>query len=132
MPSIADEVISLKLGSEELNQLRVKALAGENDSLTKYVYFFGQGSAEGTKDQRTLLGGKGANLAEMTSLGIPVPPGFTISTEICQVFYDNKKSLPDWVKDKAKRRAKIREAMALPSIDIQHINPKRTYVVEEP
>src|SRR5205085_7931988 len=56
----------------------------KNPNLTnKYVYFFGNGKAEGTKDQRTLLGGKGANLAEMTNLGIPVPPGFTISTVAC-------------------------------------------------
>ncbi len=53
----------------------------------KYVYFFGDGKAEGTKDQRILLGGKGANLAEMTNLGIPVPPGFTISTVACKEFY---------------------------------------------
>ena len=54
---------------------------------TQYVYFFGNGKAEGTKDQRNLLGGKGANLAEMTNLGIPVPPGFTISTVACKEFY---------------------------------------------
>ena len=53
----------------------------------KYVYFFGGGKAEGTRDQRSLLGGKGANLAEMTNLGIPVPPGFTISTVTCKEFY---------------------------------------------
>ncbi len=53
----------------------------------KYVYFFGDGKAEGTRDQRSLLGGKGANLAEMTNLSIPVPPGFTISTVACKEFY---------------------------------------------
>ena len=53
----------------------------------KYVYFFGNAKAEGTRDQRTLLGGKGANLAEMTNLGIPVPAGFTISTVACKEFY---------------------------------------------
>ena len=55
--------------------------------MKKYVYFFGAGKADGTKDQRSLLGGKGANLAEMTNLGIPVPPGFTISTVACKEFY---------------------------------------------
>ncbi len=55
--------------------------------MKKYVYFFGNGKAEGTRDQRSLLGGKGANLAEMTNLGIPVPPGFTISTVACKEFY---------------------------------------------
>ncbi|HLD50298.1 MAG TPA: pyruvate, phosphate dikinase, partial [bacterium] len=55
--------------------------------MKKYVYFFGSGKAEGARDQKTLLGGKGANLAEMTNLGIPVPPGFTISTVACKEFY---------------------------------------------
>lgn len=55
--------------------------------MKKYVYFFGNGKAEGARDQRDLLGGKGANLAEMTNLGVPVPPGFTISTVACKEFY---------------------------------------------
>ena len=55
----------------------------------KNVYFFGGGKAEGSAKMKELLGGKGANLAEMTSLGIPVPPGFTISTEVCEDFYAN-------------------------------------------
>src|SRR3989338_10538527 len=67
-----------------------------NPSLTrKYVYFFGNAKAEGTRDQRTLLGGKGANLAEMTNLGIPVPPGFTISTVACKEFYALGGKWPD-------------------------------------
>lgn len=53
----------------------------------KYIYFFGEGKAEGTKDMKDLLGGKGAGLAEMTNIGIPVPPGFTITTEAC-IYYD--------------------------------------------
>ena len=53
---------------------------------TKMVYAFGGGSAEGNATMRELLGGKGANLAEMASLGIPVPPGFTITTEVCNDF----------------------------------------------
>ncbi len=57
----------------------------------KYIYFFGEGKAEGKASMRDLLGGKGANLAEMTNLGIPVPPGFTISTEACRYFYMNKR-----------------------------------------
>src|SRR5690242_21406230 len=52
----------------------------------KHVYFFGGGQAEGTKDMKTVLGGKGANLAEMTNLGVPVPPGFTISCDCCIEF----------------------------------------------
>ncbi len=67
---------------------------GSKSSMTKYVYFFGNGKAEGTKDQRSLLGGKGANLAEMTNLGIPVPSGFTISTVACKEFYALDKKWP--------------------------------------
>jgi Pyruvate phosphate dikinase, AMP/ATP-binding domain len=55
----------------------------------KYVYRFGAGSAEGSADMRNLLGGKGANLAEMSNLGLPVPPGFTITTEVCTAYYVN-------------------------------------------
>jgi len=61
----------------------------------KYVYFFGNGQAEGRADMKNLLGGKGANLAEMTSIGLPVPPGFTISTEVCTEFYKNDRKHPE-------------------------------------
>lgn len=61
---------------------------------TKYVYFFGKGEAEGSGAMKNLLGGKGANLAEMTSLGLPVPPGFTLSTEVCTAFYQNDRNYP--------------------------------------
>ncbi|NKE71126.1 pyruvate, phosphate dikinase [Candidatus Manganitrophus noduliformans] len=60
----------------------------------KYVYYFGDGRADGRGDMKDLLGGKGAGLAEMTRLGIPVPAGFTITTEACIEFFDNKKSYP--------------------------------------
>ncbi|MHC4758452.1 MAG: pyruvate, phosphate dikinase, partial [Planctomycetota bacterium] len=60
----------------------------------KHVYFFGAGKAEGNAKMKELLGGKGANLAEMTSLGIPVPPGFTISTLVCDEYYKNRKRWP--------------------------------------
>ncbi|NBV50118.1 pyruvate, phosphate dikinase [bacterium] len=60
----------------------------------KKVFFFGEGKAEGSREMKNLLGGKGANLAEMTSLGLPVPPGFTISTEVCTHFYLNKQQYP--------------------------------------
>jgi pyruvate,orthophosphate dikinase len=63
--------------------------------MTKWVYGFGGGSAEGRSDMRELLGGKGANLAEMSNLGLPVPPGFTITTEVCTAFYDNDRAYPD-------------------------------------
>ncbi|MDP7137215.1 MAG: pyruvate, phosphate dikinase [SAR324 cluster bacterium] len=60
----------------------------------KRIYTFGNRQAEGSKDQKGLLGGKGANLAEMVNIGLPVPPGFTISTSACQEYYDNVKALP--------------------------------------
>ncbi len=60
----------------------------------KYVYFFGAGKAEGSSKMRNLLGGKGCDLAEMTNLKIPVPPGFTITTEVCNIYYDNQKEVP--------------------------------------
>src|SRR4029077_15487803 len=62
--------------------------------MAKWVYVFGDGAAEGKADMKNLLGGKGANLAEMANLGLPVPPGFTISTEVCTHFYANAKSYP--------------------------------------
>ena len=64
----------------------------------KYVYSFGGGKAEGKADMKTLLGGKGANLAEMSVIGIPVPPGFTITTEVCAAYYENGQKLPEAVK----------------------------------
>ena len=60
----------------------------------QYVHFFGGGSAEGDRSMRDLLGGKGANLAEMTNAGLPVPPGFTISTEACTVYYEQRRRVP--------------------------------------
>lgn len=62
--------------------------------MQKQVYFFGDKKAEGSREMKSLLGGKGANLAEMTNLGLPVPPGFTISTEVCTHFYQNKNQFP--------------------------------------
>ncbi len=60
----------------------------------KYVYFFGGGKADGKAEMKNLLGGKGANLAEMTNIGLPVPPGFTITTEVCTYYYDNQLTYP--------------------------------------
>ncbi|MCA0422928.1 MAG: pyruvate, phosphate dikinase [Proteobacteria bacterium] len=62
--------------------------------MAKWVYTFGDGTAEGDSSMRNLLGGKGANLAEMSNLGLPVPPGFTISTEVCTYFYDHDRTYP--------------------------------------
>src|SRR5262249_60250102 len=61
---------------------------------TKWVYRFGNGKAEGRADMRNLLGGKGAGLAEMANLGLPVPPGFTITTAVCSHYYENGEIYP--------------------------------------
>ncbi len=63
--------------------------------MTKWIYAFGDGAAEGNAEMKELLGGKGANLAEMASLGLPVPPGFTITTEACTHFTDTDDGFPD-------------------------------------
>ena len=67
--------------------------------MTKWIYTFGDGSAEGAAEMRELLGGKGANLAEMADLGLPVPPGFTITTEVCTHFTENNDVYPDGLCD---------------------------------
>ncbi len=67
--------------------------------MAKWVYSFGGDRAEGSAAMRELLGGKGANLAEMASLGLPVPPGFTITTELCTYFYANDRNYPPELKD---------------------------------
>ena len=67
--------------------------------MTKWVYTFGAGAAEGRAEMRNPLGGKGAGLAEMCNLGLPVPPGFTITTEVCTWYYENGKSYPPDLKD---------------------------------
>jgi len=76
------------------------------DMADKLVYNFGDGTAEGKADMKNLLGGKGANLAEMCSLGLPVPPGFTITTEVCVGYYANGKNLP------AALNAQVEDALA--------------------
>ncbi len=71
--------------------------------MTQWVYAFGDGSADGSAEMKNLLGGKGANLAEMANLGLPVPPGFTITTEVCTYYYDNEKTYPADLKDQMGR-----------------------------
>ncbi|MDQ2804582.1 MAG: pyruvate, phosphate dikinase, partial [Pseudomonadota bacterium] len=72
---------------------------------TKWVYSFGAGHNEGRADMRNLLGGKGANLAEMASIGLPVPPGLTITSEVCTAFYANSRRYP------AELEPQVREAL---------------------
>jgi len=78
--------------------------------MTKWVYRFGDGAAEGCADRKNLLGGKGAGLAEMSHLGLPVPPGFTITTEACSYFYAHGKSFP----------AELREQVECALAGIEH------------
>ena len=70
--------------------------------MSKWVYTFGNGQAEGDASMRNLLGGKGANLAEMNVVGLPVPPGFTVTTEVCTYYYANNKTYPADLKDQVK------------------------------
>ena len=74
--------------------------------MPKFVYFFGQGQTEGRADMKNLLGGKGANLAEMTQLGIPVPPGFTITTEVCTYYYEKGRNYPPELDTQVKENLK--------------------------
>ncbi len=62
--------------------------------MKKYVYAFGGGAADGDGKMKDVLGGKGAGLAEMSRAGVPVPPGFTISTEVCNIYFQNKNTVP--------------------------------------
>ena len=73
---------------------------------TKFVYFFGNKKAEGNAGMKDILGGKGANLAEMTNLGLPVPPGFTISAEVCKLFFQSKKQWPKGLEKQIKENLK--------------------------
>src|ERR671937_1663810 len=68
-------------------------------TMAKYVYFFGGGKAEGRADMKNLLGGKGANLAEMTKIGLPVPAGFTLTTDVCTYFYAHGRKYPPELRD---------------------------------
>src|SRR6476661_4661668 len=79
------------------------------NAATKYVYFFGQGKADGKSEMKALLGGKGANLAEMTNIGLPVPAGFTITTEVCTYYYANNKTYPKELKGEVEAALKKTE-----------------------
>src|SRR5256885_16213171 len=75
-----------------------KQATAKKSKTPKYVYYFGDGHADGSGKMKPLLGGKGANLAEMTRIGLPVPPGFTITTEVCSYFYAHNRSYPPQLK----------------------------------
>ena len=80
--------------------------------MTKWVYRFGDGAAEGRAEKKNLLGGKGAGLAEMSNLGLPVPPGFTITTEVCSYFYAHGKILSGRAAGAGRSRARRDRAIA--------------------
>ncbi|WP_233024752.1 pyruvate, phosphate dikinase [Rhodopseudomonas boonkerdii] len=82
----------------KVNKAKAAKPASSAIKAGKWVYSFGGGKSEGKSDMRNLLGGKGANLAEMANLGLPVPPGFTIPTSVCTYYYDNKNTYPKELK----------------------------------
>ena len=89
--------------------------------MTKWVYSFGAGHNEGRADMRNLLGGKGANLAEMASIELPVPPGFTITTEVCTAFYENGREYPGDLSGQVREAlARIEQSVGLQFGDRKH------------
>src|SRR5688572_11047236 len=89
-----------------LKKAPAKKAAAKTSKSQKYVYTWGNGKADGDGSMKALLGGKGANLAEMTRIGLPVPPGFTITTEVCTYYYANKRTYPKELQ--AQREAGVR------------------------
>src|SRR5579885_2990732 len=88
------------------------ARQSRKNHMTKYVYFFGGGKAEGRADMKDLLGGKGANLAEMTNIGLPVPAGFTLTTDVCTYYYAHDHQYPAELRGEVDRALrKTEEAM---------------------
>src|ERR1700742_3182835 len=90
-------------------------MSADGATARSWVYAFGGGGADGDASMKELLGGKGANLAEMSSLGLPVPPGFTITTEACTHFYANDRAYP----------AELRDQVAAGRAPIESITGKR-------
>src|SRR6516164_9511212 len=77
------------------SRLMAKKKSAKRATSKKFVYFFGNGKADGNRHMKDLLGGKGSGLAEMTNADLPVPPGFTISTEVCTIYYNEKGKIPN-------------------------------------
>src|ERR1700758_707252 len=89
-----------------------KVVVGKRARAPRYVYYFGDGHADGTGSMKPLLGGKGANLHEMTRIGLPVPPGFTLTTEVCTYFYDHNRTYPSQLEmDVAAALAKVEKSV---------------------
>src|SRR5258706_125649 len=87
---------------------RREPLGGPVDKL---VYFFAKDQAEGSAKMKDLLGGKGANLAEMTAIGIPVPPGFTVSTQACNLYFESGRKMPDGLEEQVSQALARLEAL---------------------
>ena len=94
MAAKCNPTITNKMATKKKTAAKPAAKATNSAKATKYVYTWGAGKADGHGKMKELLGGKGANLAEMTLIGLPVPAGFTISTEVCTYYYDHKKTYP--------------------------------------
>jgi pyruvate,orthophosphate dikinase len=108
--SVKTAVLELKkpAGAKE------KAIEGIQKAGKKLLFFFGDGKAEGNGRMKDLLGGKGAGLAEMTNSGVPVPPGYTITTEACTLFYKNNLAMPGWFEDDMKSyMSKLEKAVGM-------------------
>src|SRR5689334_14459043 len=89
----------------------------------KYVYLFGNKKADGNGTMKPLLGGKGANLAEMSRIGLPVPPGFTVTTEVCTYYYANRRSYPKELQAQAKNGIAFIESIMGTKFGDQHAMP---------
>jgi len=109
-PSNRDRQVK-KIASTVSRRNRKSTLRPTKARRRKYVYFFGGGSAEGDQTMRDLLGGKGANLAEMTNAGLPVPPGFTMSTEACTAYYDQRRKVPKNVDEEMEKHLRRLERL---------------------
>ena len=90
----ASRTAALRTAAPQAPAKSARRAAATPATRPKWVYAFGDGKAEGSAEMRELLGGKGANLAEMANIGLPVPPGFTITTEVCTYFYAHGRTYP--------------------------------------
>jgi len=108
-------------GMKKASKVKTKTQKAKSPKAKKYVYFFGQGKAEGKAEMKNLLGGKGANLAEMTNLGIPVPAGFTLTTDVCTAFYDNNRKYPSGLREQVEQNlAKVEKIMGAKFGDVNN------------
>ena len=99
---------------------------------TKYVYTFGKGQAEGKADMKELLGGKGANLAEMNLIGVPVPPGFTITTEVCTIYNEKGKDVAfNMIKGEVEKAVAHIEKLTGKNLEIKRTHVWFRYVREQ-